>query len=173
MSHVDGEDDESTDNEIEDKTDHKMKEPHIIAGEDSEEDDTPVPTPDMGSDKMGMPHLALGGTKLAGEEGTPKPDDKTSAFRGSFQPTDPSKIKQTPVIRDLKAKNRKFYARVPGVVASKLQGVDEALKETGRLVQQTLNTLQDIPIYAKLGMNDATKLCDLIDHSLALVPKMK
>eukprot|EP00469_Lotharella_globosa_P015240 CAMPEP_0167827134 /NCGR_PEP_ID=MMETSP0112_2-20121227/10509_1 /TAXON_ID=91324 /ORGANISM="Lotharella globosa, Strain CCCM811" /LENGTH=203 /DNA_ID=CAMNT_0007729831 /DNA_START=637 /DNA_END=1248 /DNA_ORIENTATION=+ len=172
MSHVDGEDDESTDNELEEKPDHKIKTPHIIAGEDSEEDDTPVPTSSMAADKMGMPHLALGGSKLAGDSEETLQPGKASAAQ-SFVPTDPSKIKQTPVIKDLMGKNRKFYARVPGVVASKLQGVDEALKETGRLVQQTLNTLQDIPIYAKLGMNDATKLCDLIDHSLALVPKMK
>jgi len=52
MSHVDGEDDESTDNELEEKPDHKIKTPHIIAGEDSEEDDTPVPTSSMAADKM-------------------------------------------------------------------------------------------------------------------------
>mmetsp|Transcript_22700 Transcript_22700/g.40151 ORF Transcript_22700/g.40151 Transcript_22700/m.40151 type:complete len:190 (-) Transcript_22700:153-722(-) len=189
MSTVLGEDDESSSSEGENETHQPLAThvPNIITGEDSEEEeDTPHVGGAEGANMAHMPHLMLHQNAQAQTQGHALPssgskavesgkDSKNARFgsKSSFQPTDITKITLTPAIKDLMEKNRRFLDRVPNVVNPKLQRLEDTLKETSRLVEQTLNTLQDIPIYAKLGINDTAKLCGLLDHSLTLLPRMK
>eukprot|EP00466_Bigelowiella_natans_P001635 jgi/Bigna1/89751/estExt_fgenesh1_pg.C_550014 len=195
MSTVLGEDDESTDNEQEEQTlqpnaalfeENASSEGDVKSGGKSEEETT---------GNNNMPHLTMlkpgSNTDDDDENATKKamsglfPDTKLDDGNGyeekgledvnasSFPLSDPARITMSPAVFSLIGKNRKFLSKMPTVVNNKMQGIEDVLKETSKAVQQTLNTLQDIPISLKLGINDATELCDLIEHSVHLVPRMK
>eukprot|EP00467_Chlorarachnion_reptans_P020461 CAMPEP_0114534738 /NCGR_PEP_ID=MMETSP0109-20121206/28010_1 /TAXON_ID=29199 /ORGANISM="Chlorarachnion reptans, Strain CCCM449" /LENGTH=163 /DNA_ID=CAMNT_0001718191 /DNA_START=92 /DNA_END=583 /DNA_ORIENTATION=+ len=163
MSTVEGEDDESTDNEVEETETGATTDPEAKPLEAHHDDFKATNIPQNVNPMRNSDSKDSKCQSESNAYGSPK----------AFKPTDPSTLILTPSVEELMSKNRRFLERVPVVLNSKIQGIEDRLKETSRLVEQTLNTLQDIPIFSKLGINDAAKLCDLINQSMTMIPNMK
>ena len=187
---VAGEDDESSEGEMQPSgLQPPVAAAFVVAGEDSEESDEGAGV-GVHPSSVGIPPTALAAPSSA--SGATKPFQPAERAEGSkspaapgrgvrppsasflFRPTDPSSIRTTtPAVRALIAKNRKFQQQVPKVVNSKLGGLERTVSRTAELVPSTLNALQNVAVYAKVGAKDGQALCSLIDESRRLIPRFK
>ncbi|GAB5357046.1 hypothetical protein AAMO2058_000340400 [Amorphochlora amoebiformis] len=178
MATVLGEDDESSEGEIEPTT--ITQKPHIITGEDSEEEDDAPVAQEVETSNLVNPHLALHRKNLSAQQGSGAGESskvtdvkvKETTTRPGFKGTDVESVELTPMVKALLERNRRFLIRGPTLVTAKLDALHNTLNKTSKVVQDTLNTLQELPVYIKLGINDARRICDVIDESEQHVPQM-